>query len=147
MATRRDVLALGAAATAAALLPGRAFAAIPTGVKMHGLSAFGDLKYKPDFAHFDYVNVDAPQGGTFNFLPPNWGYNQNTETFNTLNSFTPKGDAPPRMGMCFDSLMARALDEPDAIYGLIADGVTFRTTARASNSRSGPKRASTTARR
>ncbi len=125
MATRRDVLALSAAASAAALLPGRAFAAIPTGVKLHGLSAFGDLKYKPDFAHFDYVNVDAPQGGTFNFSPPNWGYNQNTETFNTLNSFTPKGDAPPRMGMCFDSLMARALDEPDAIYGLIADGVTI----------------------
>jgi len=125
MATRREFLALGAVATAAALLPGRAFATIPNGVKVHGLSAFGDLKYKPDFAHFDYVNVDAPQGGTFNFSPPNWGYNQNTETFNTLNSFTPKGDAPPRMGMCFDSLMARALDEPDAVYGLIADGVTI----------------------
>ena len=125
MATRREFLALGAVTTAAALLSGRAFATIPTGVKVHGLSAFGDLKYKPDFAHFDYVNIDAPQGGTFNFSPPNWGYNQNTETFNTLNSFTPKGDAPPRMGMCFDSLMTRALDEPDAVYGLIADGVTI----------------------
>lgn len=40
---RRDFLALGAAATAAALLADRAFAAIPTGVKLHGLSAFGDL--------------------------------------------------------------------------------------------------------
>ena len=123
--SRRDVLALGVAATASTLLPGRAFAAIPTGVKVHGLSAFGDLKYKPDFAHFDYVNVDAPQGGTFNFSPPNWGYNQNPLTFNTLNSYTPKGDAPPRMGLCFDSLMARALDEPDAVYGLVADGVTI----------------------
>ncbi|WP_202296904.1 extracellular solute-binding protein [Mesorhizobium sp. 131-2-1] len=123
--SRRDVLALGVAATASTLLPGRAFAAIPTGVKVHGLSAFGDLKYKPDFAHFDYVNVDAPQGGTFNFSPPNWGYNQNPLTFNTLNSYTPKGDAPPRMGLCFDSLMARALDEPDAVYGLVAVGVTI----------------------
>ncbi|RWF70179.1 MAG: ABC transporter substrate-binding protein [Mesorhizobium sp.] len=122
---RRDFLALGAAATAAALLPGRAFAAIPTGVKLHGLSAFGDLKYPPDFTHFDYVNPDAPKGGTFNFAPPNWGYNQNPETFNTLNSFTPKGDAPPRMGMCFDTLMVRALDEADAVYGLLADGVTI----------------------
>ncbi|MER8951176.1 extracellular solute-binding protein [Mesorhizobium sp. M0833] len=121
---RRDFLALGGAAAAAALLPGRAFAAIPTGVKLHGLSAFGDLKYGPDFTHFDYVNVDAPTGGIFNFSPPNWGYNQNTETFNTLNSFTSKGDAPPRMGMCFDALMVRALDEPDAVYGLLADGVT-----------------------
>ncbi|MER8485502.1 extracellular solute-binding protein [Mesorhizobium sp. M1322] len=122
---RRDFLALGAAATAAALLPGRAFPAIPTGVKLHGLSAFGDLKYSPGFTHFAYVNPDAPKGGTFNFAPPNWGYNQNPETFNTLNSFTAKGDAPPRMGMCFDALMARALDEPDAVYGLLAEGVTI----------------------
>ncbi len=57
---RRDFLALGAAATATALLPGKLFAAIPTGVKVHGLSAFGDLKYKPDFTRFDYVDVDAP---------------------------------------------------------------------------------------
>ena len=122
---RRDFLALGGAVAAVALLPGRAFATIPTSVKLHGLSAFGDLKYKPDFTHFDYVNVDAPQGGTFNFSPPNWGYNQSPLTFNTLNSFSVKGDAPPRMGMCFDSLMTRALDEPDAVYGLIADGVTI----------------------
>ena len=58
--------------------------------ELHGLSAFGDLKYGPDFTHFDYVNIDAPKGGTFNFSPPNWGYNQNTLTFNTLNSFTPR---------------------------------------------------------
>ncbi|RWC17612.1 MAG: ABC transporter substrate-binding protein [Mesorhizobium sp.] len=122
---RRDFLALGAAATAAALLPGRAFADTPTGVKLHGLSAFGDLKYKPDFTHFDYVNVDAPQGGTFNFSPPNWGANQSPQTFNTLNSFVPKGDSPQRMEMCFDTLMARALDEPDAVYGLIAESVTI----------------------
>ncbi len=122
---RRDFLALGAAATATALLPGKLFAAIPTGVKVHGLSAFGDLKYKPDFTRFDYVNIDAPQGGTFNFSPPNWGQNQSPLTFNTLNSFVPKGDAPQRMEMCFDSLMVRALNEPDAIYGQVADGVTI----------------------
>ncbi|MER9652673.1 extracellular solute-binding protein [Mesorhizobium sp. M0152] len=122
---RRDFLALGSAAAAAALLPGTAFAEIPTGTKLHGLSAFGDLKYRADFTHFDYVNVDAPIGGIFNFSPPNWGYNQDTQTFNTLNSFTDKGDAPPRMEMCFDALMVRALDEPDAVYGQIADGVTL----------------------
>lgn len=122
---RRDFLALGAAAAAAALLPGRAFADTPTGVKLHGLSAFGDLKYKPDFTHFDFVDVDAPQGGTFNFSPPNWGANQSPQTFNTLNSFVPKGDSPQRMEMCFDTLMVRALDEPDAVYGLIAENVTI----------------------
>ena len=123
--SRRDFLAVGAAGAATALLPCRAFAQAPGGAKLHGLSAFGDLKYPPDFAHFDYVNPDAPKGGLFNFSPPNWVFNQSPLTFNTLNSFTPKGDGPPRIEMCFDSLMVRALDEPDALYGLLAESVSI----------------------
>ena len=122
---RRDFLALGAAAAAAAMLPGRAFADTPTGVKLHGLSAFGDLKYKPDFTHFDYVNVDAPKGGQMNFAPPNGTLNQSFLTFNTLNSLVLKGESPPRTELCFDSLMTSALDEPDAVYGLLAESVTL----------------------
>lgn len=122
---RRDFLALAGAAAASALLPSRTFAAIPTGTKLHGLSAFGDLKYPAGFSHFDYVNPNAPKGGTMNFSPPNWTLNQSPLTFNTLNSFALKGDAPPRMEMCFDTLMARALDEPDAVYGLLAESVTL----------------------
>ncbi|MGB3831383.1 MAG: extracellular solute-binding protein [Mesorhizobium sp.] len=122
---RRGFLALGAAAGAAALMPGAAFAASPTGQKLHGLSVFGELKYPAGFAQFDYVNPDAPKGGSFSFPPPNWTYNQSPFTFNTLNSFTLKGDAPPRMELCFDTLMARALDEPDAVYGLLAESVTI----------------------
>ena len=30
----------------------------------HGLSLFGDLKYKPGFKHFDYVNPNAPKGAS-----------------------------------------------------------------------------------
>jgi len=123
--SRRDLMALGGAAAAAALLPGRAFAATPTETKLHGLSAFGDLKYPAGFPHFDYVNPDAPKGGTFNFGPSQWVFNQNPYTFNTLNSFVPKGDSPPRMEMCFDSLMTGALDEPDSIYGQLAETVTL----------------------
>ena len=122
--TRRELLALGAAAAASPLIPGRAFAAVPADQELHGLSAFGDLKYGPDFTHFDYANLEAPKGGTFNFGPSQWVFNQNPYTFNTLNSFVAKGDAPPRMEMCFDSLMASALDEPDSIYGLLAKTVT-----------------------
>jgi len=120
--SRRKFLALG---SAAALLPGFAFAASPTGTPLHGLSAFGDLKYGPEFQHFDYVNAAAPKGGAFIFSPPNWVFNQNVQTFNTLNTFVARGDAPPRMEMCFDSLMASALDEPDALYGLLAESVTI----------------------
>lgn len=91
MLPRRDFLALSAAAAATTLLPGRAFADIATGVKLHGLSAFGDLKYRPDFAHFDYVNPDAPKGGQMNFAPPNATLNQSFLTFNTLNFLVLKG--------------------------------------------------------
>jgi len=122
--SRRDFLALGAATAAAPLINGPAFAAVATNQPLHGLSAFGDLKYGPDFKHFDYINPDAPKGGTFNYGPSQWLFNQNPYTFNTLNSFVAKGDAPPRMEICFDSLMTSALDEPDSIYGLLAKTVT-----------------------
>jgi microcin C transport system substrate-binding protein len=120
--SRRDFigLALGTAA-GAALRP--AFASTSTEVPLHGLSAFGELKYPPGFHRFDYANAEAPSGGRFSFAPPNWQFNQNVQTFNTLNSFVAKGDAPPRMELCFDSLMTRAIDEPDAVYGLLAESV------------------------
>ncbi len=119
--TRRGVLAAGSAALAAPLLPPFAWAAGRTG--LHGLSVFGELKYPADFKQFDYVTADAPKGGRMNFAPPTWLYNQSTETFNTLNSFVRTGDAPPRMELTFDTLMASAADEPDAVYGLVAESV------------------------
>jgi microcin C transport system substrate-binding protein len=121
---RRTFLGLAGGAAAAAILPVPGRAAVKRGVPLHGLSAFGDLKYSLDFQHFDYASPEAPKGGLFNFSPPNWAYNQNVETFNTLNTFVPNSDAPPRMELCFDSLMTRAIDEPDAIYGLLAESVT-----------------------
>jgi len=125
MIDRRSFLSLSGGAAIAAFLPGRAFAEIPSDTPVHGLSAFGELKYPADFKQFDYASPEAPKGGTFTFGPPNWVFNQSPLTFNTLNSFSNKGDAPPRMELCFDSLMASALDEPDAIYGLVAENVTI----------------------
>lgn len=122
--TRRKFLTATAAAAGSLAIPARfAFANTPFGEKVHGLSAFGDLKYGPEFTHFNYVDPDAPKGGTFSFLPPNWLYNQNVQTFNTLNTFILRGDAPPRMELCFDQLMVRALDEPDALYCHLAEWV------------------------
>jgi microcin C transport system substrate-binding protein len=122
---RRSFLMASGSAAIAAFLPGRAFADTPTEKPLHGLSAFGELKYPADFKQFDYASPDAPKGGTFTFGPWYWYFNQSTGTFNTLNSFSSKGDAPPRMELCFDSLMALALDEPDAVYGLVAESVTI----------------------
>ncbi|MBX3597638.1 MAG: ABC transporter substrate-binding protein [Rhizobiaceae bacterium] len=120
--TRRAIMA---GAGALAILPRMAFAQIASDVPVHGLSAFGELKYGPDFRYFDYVNPDAPKGGQINFQPPNWIYNQTPFTFNTLNALALKGESPPRIELCFDTLMVRALDEPDAVYGLLAQNVTI----------------------
>ncbi len=122
--SRREFLSVaGLSATLLAMPARMAFAANPQGVKRHGLSAFGDLKYDEDFSHFDYVDPQAPKGGTFSFQPPNWFFNQNVQTFNTLNTFILRGDAPPRMELCFDRLMVRAIDEPDALYCHLAQWV------------------------
>jgi len=119
--TRRSALKIGGAGAALTLLAPFAWAQGRSG--LHGLSIFGDLKYAHDFKHFDYIYPSSPKGGTIRFQPPNWQYNQNTQTFNTLNSFVLKGDAPPRMELLFDTLMVRAVDEPDAVYGLLAESV------------------------
>ncbi len=87
----------------------------------HGLSVFGDLKYPADFTHFDYVNPDAPKGGRMALIGSGA-----VSTFNSLNGFILKGDAAQGIGgngdhgYVFDTLMARAFDEPDAMYGLVA---------------------------
>ena len=87
----------------------------------HGYSVFGDLKYGPDFAHFDYANPDAPQGGTMSQRQL-----YGTPTFNSLNAFIIKGDSAPEvMHHVYDSLMVRANDEPDAVYGLIAETIEY----------------------
>src|SRR5499425_932197 len=89
----------------------------------HGMSAFGDLKYPPDFKHFDYVNPNAPKGGIFSHIGATRAFNQNFLTFNSLNTFILKGDGAQGMELTFANLMARAEDEPDALYGLAACAV------------------------
>jgi microcin C transport system substrate-binding protein len=128
--TRRKTLLLGAAAFASSLARN---AEAAQDSERHGVSAFGDLKYPPDFKHFDYVNPNAPKGGVFSQVGATRIFNQNLLTFNSLNSFILKGDGALGMELTFASLMARAEDEPDALYGLAAravrissDGLTFR---------------------
>lgn len=84
----------------------------------HGMSIFGDLKYAPDFQHFDYVNAEAPKGGRLVTIGT-----AGITTFDSLNGFILKGDAAQGLDLIFDSLMARALDEPDAMYALVAKSV------------------------
>jgi len=81
----------------------------------HGLSIFGELKYGADFQHFDYVNPAAPKGGRMVTMGTG-----GANTYDTLNQYILKGDAAQGLDFLFDSLMVRAQDEPDAVYGLIA---------------------------
>ncbi len=128
--TRRETLLLGGAAFTSCLARNVEAA---QDSERHGVSAFGDLKYRPDFEHFDYVNPNAPKGGVFSHVGATRIFNQNLLTFNSLNSFILRGDAAMGMELTFASLMARAEDEPDALYGLAAravqissDGLTYR---------------------
>src|SRR5579871_5544313 len=81
----------------------------------YGLSLFGDLKYGPDFKHYDYVNPDAPKGGTIRYSA--------IGTFDTLNPFVVKGVPAAGIGGVFEELMTRSEDEPGADYGLVAETV------------------------
>ena len=129
--TRRRVLTLTAGVAVAAAgtdLP----ACAEEDIESHGMSAFGDLAYPPDFQHFRYVDPNAPKGGTFSQIGPDRQFNQNFLTFNSLNSYILKGDAAQGMELTFATLMARSGDEPDAMYGLAAskvrrsaDGLTY----------------------
>jgi microcin C transport system substrate-binding protein len=138
--TRRRVLTLAAGAAGLSVLPpgiGSALAQaqkeIVPDAESHGMSAFGDLKYPADFKNFEYVNVDAPKGGTFSENISRRGYNGSFLTFNSLNGYIFKGEGAFGLSLIFATLMARSGDEPDAMYGLAAravrisaDGLTYR---------------------
>ncbi|MDQ0513071.1 microcin C transport system substrate-binding protein [Angulomicrobium amanitiforme] len=137
--SRRAILTLAAGAGAGAMLvrPRGAFAqssppapaAAPAspipGGEVHGLSAFGDLKYPADFKHFDYVDPEAAKGGSFSQVGSTAAFNQSFQTFNSLNGYILKGDGAQGIDLIFDSLMVRAFDEPDAVYGLVARSVSI----------------------
>ncbi len=92
-------------------------------VETHGLSSFGDLALPPDFPHFTYVNPDAPTGGLLSLQITGTSGNQNFDTFDTLNIYSWKGNGAAGMSATFDTLMAPNGDEPDSVYGLLAQSV------------------------
>ena len=83
----------------------------------HAVSLIGAPKMAADFKNFDWVNPDAPKGGTLHEFAEG--------TFDTLNQFSDKGVKVAGIGMLFDSLMASSPDEPSTNYGLIAECVSF----------------------
>ena len=86
----------------------------------HGISAFGNLKYPAGFAHFDYVNPDAPKGGEISYR----GFLA-SQTFDSLNLFILKGEPAQGLGLLYDSLLLGSADEPDSAYGMVAESLEY----------------------
>jgi microcin C transport system substrate-binding protein len=82
---------------------------------MHGIAMHGDLKYPPGFKHFDYVDPNAPKGGTAKRYA--------LRNFDTLNPFTLKGTSVSGASFVFDTLMAASADEAFSEYGLLAESI------------------------
>ena len=113
------------AALLAALVHGSAWAETPAadGAPMphwtHAHAAFGQPKYPPGFSHFDYVNPNAPRGGTINLRNPD-----RRSSFDKFNPFTTKGNSPAGMGIfMFESLTVPGSDELQTMYGLLAEAI------------------------
>lgn len=122
---RREFLMLSGAALASPLFARRGFADVPTGYPLHGLSAFGDVKYQPGFTHFDYVAPDAPKGGRLVTMSPARAFNQNFNTFDTLNIYVLRGNGAFGMPLTFATLMEGATDEIGSAYAYAAESVAL----------------------
>ena len=83
----------------------------------HGISTFGDLRYKKDFKHLSYVNPNAPKGGEISF----WAFG----SFDSMHPYTRKGRAGAYSSIFFESLLEGTSDEIDSAYGLVAKEIQY----------------------
>ncbi|MCZ6888652.1 MAG: extracellular solute-binding protein [Gammaproteobacteria bacterium] len=87
----------------------------------HGTSYLEPLKYDADFSHFEYVNPDAPKGGSLRAAEMG--------TFDSFNGILDKGrvaEGVERLGtnvLIYDRLLEQAIDETASHYGRLAAGV------------------------
>ena len=93
--------------------------AAPSAWAAHAYAQFGDIKYPKGFAHFEWVNPDAPKGGDLQLVPPT-----RLTNFDKFNPFTLKGSAAPGLGaLVFETLLTGTMDEPTTAYGLLAEDI------------------------
>ena len=107
--------ALGLTAGVAAIEPAQAQAAGSDPVWRHALSLFGNVKYPADFKRFDYVNPDAPKGGTARQIA--------VGTFDNFNIVVSgvKGQLAGTVALIYEQLMTPSLDEISTEYGALAE--------------------------
>ena len=82
----------------------------------HGIAMHGSLKHASDFQYFSYVNPNAPRGGRLTLA--------SVGSFDSLNPLIVKGVSAAGLRLyVYESLMARAFDEPFSLYGLLAESI------------------------
>ena len=86
-------------------------------IESTSLVGFGTAKYPQNFAHFDYVNPDAPKYGKVT-------YGQ-VGTYDNFNRYASRGVAAAASGELYDPLMFSPADEIDSYYPLIAEKVRY----------------------
>ena len=85
-----------------------------------GIGQYGKPKYPDGFSHFDYVNPNAPRGGTLTLPNPD-----RRTSFDKFNPFTLRGvNAPGVAQLMFESLAVGSADEVSSAYGLIAEDIS-----------------------
>ena len=83
----------------------------------HAISMHGEPKYSADFEHFDYVNPDAPQGGTLHM--------HSIGTYDNFNRYAQRGVSAIASTSLYDTLMTRSEDETNVLYPLIAEKLEY----------------------
>lgn len=81
------------------------------------LSLTSSPKYGPDTKHFDYVNPEAPKGGTMRL--------SSIGSFDNLNPFTIKGSPAAGLLLTYDQLMTNSLDEGSTQYCQLCEWVSY----------------------
>jgi microcin C transport system substrate-binding protein len=81
----------------------------------HAISLYGTPKYPKGFRYFDYVNPNAPKGGTLKLA--------SLASFDSVNPYILKGLSAPGLSNIYESLMEASYDEPQTYYGVIAEAV------------------------
>lgn len=112
------VLTVSRIAPVAAALAVGLLATSPAHAK-YAIAQYGEPKYPQGFTHFDYVNPDAPRGGTLTLANPD-----RRTSFDKFNPFTLRGTSAPGVsGLMFETLGIGSADEPATVYGLLADDI------------------------
>ena len=102
---------------------------VSSAAPLHALTVYGEApRYPADFKHFNYVNPDAPKGGSMRRSAQEIGQ------FDHLMPYLDKGTGVSQLnGMVYSPLAVKSLDEPNTVYGLVAqrmergvDGLSLR---------------------